>query len=298
MHDRDHHHDHDHHHDPLRGNERRTWWVVGLTAATMVVELVAGWLTGSMALLADGWHMASHAGALGLAGVAYWYARTRAHQERFTFGTGKVYALAGFASAIALALVALLMMVESVRRLVVPLEVRFDEALPVAVIGLVVNLLSAWLLGADHGDHGHAHGDHNLRAAYLHVVADALTSVLAIAALLAGQYLQWTKLDPIMGLVGGAIILRWAWGLVRGAGGNLLDVVPKGGHASEVREALESGGATRVVDLRLWQVAPSAYACVAIVETSEPGALSVLRARVEAKVPLAHLVIEVRPSGE
>lgn len=280
--------------EALRRNERRTWWVVAITSVTMLVELAAGWLTGSMALLADGWHMASHAGALGLSGVAYWYARTRAREERFAFGTGKVYALAGFASAVALAIVALLMAVESIARLVVPTVVRFDEALPVAVIGFAVNLVSARLLHASHHDHDGAHGDHNLRAAYLHVLADALTSVLAIAALLAGRFLEWTRLDPLMGVVGGVIILRWAWGLSRSAGVQLLDIAPEGTTESDVRHALEHAGAVQVLDVRVWRTAPGCLACLAVIETRAAETSDRYRAAVLERVRLAHFVLETR----
>jgi cation diffusion facilitator family transporter len=203
-----------------------------------------------MALTADGWHMATHAGALGMSAMAYWFARTRARASSFTFGTGKVYALAGYTSAVVLGLVAVLMLVESVRRLAHPLPIRFGEALPVAVVGLLVNLVSVVLLDADdhhghHDEHDHAHGhghgghDHNLRAAYFHVLADAFTSVLAIAALVAGRYAGWTFLDPMMGIVGGLVILKWGVGLCRESAKPLLDVLPSAELADEIRRAVE-----------------------------------------------------------
>jgi cation diffusion facilitator family transporter len=213
-------HDHDHS-GSTEHHEARTRWVVVITAVMMVAELVIGTLTNSMALTADGWHMATHPGALGLSATAYWFARTRARESSFTFGTGKVYALAGYTSAVVLGLVAVLMVVESCRRLAHPLPIHFKEALPVAILGLLVNLASVKLLDADdhddhddHEGHGHGHGghggqDHNLRAAYFHVLADAFTSVLAIGALVGGRYAGWTFLDPVMGIVGGLVILRW-----------------------------------------------------------------------------------------
>ncbi|WP_081913036.1 CDF family Co(II)/Ni(II) efflux transporter DmeF, partial [Sphingobium sp. ba1] len=207
-------------------NARRTLWVVWLTAATMVVEIVAGWMTGSMALLADGFHMATHAGALAVAAAAYRYARRHARNPRFTFGTGKVGDLSGFASALLLGVMALFIAIESGMRFLEPVQVAFGEATLVAIVGLVINIISAFLLGHDHShdhghghdhgdDHHHGHADNNLRAAYVHVLTDALTSVLAIAALLAGRYLGWWWLDPAVGILGSIVIARWAWGLMK-----------------------------------------------------------------------------------
>ncbi|KCV28154.1 cation diffusion facilitator family transporter [Bordetella bronchiseptica 00-P-2730] len=213
-------------------NAKRTRWVVLLTLAMMLGEIVAGYLTGSMALLADGFHMATHAGALGIAAVAYAYAKRNADNRAFSFGTGKVGELAGFASALMLAMVSLAIGVESAIRLVQPTDVAFGEATLIAVVGLGVNLVSALLLGgghahAEHHHPGHArrpHGhDNNLRSAYVHVLADALTSVLAIVALLAGRYLGWVWLDPVIGMVGAVVIARWAWTLMRDTGAILLD---------------------------------------------------------------------------
>ena len=207
-------------------NARRTLWVVWLTAATMVVEIVAGWMTGSMALLADGFHMATHAGALAVAAAAYGYARRHARNPRFTFGTGKVGDLSGFASALLLGVMALFIAIESGMRFLEPVQVAFGEATLVAIVGLIINIISAFLLGHDHShdhghghdhedDHQHGHADNNLRAAYVHVLTDALTSVLAIAALLAGRYLGWWWLDPAVGILGSIVIARWAWGLMK-----------------------------------------------------------------------------------
>ena len=288
-------------HGGARESERRTWAVVGLTAVMMVLELAVGAWSGSLALLADGVHMATHVGALGLSGLAYWFARTRAKDESFSFGTGKVYALAGYTSAITLAATSVWMIAEAIARLLHPSPIRFDDALPVAVIGLLVNLASAKLLdhghhhahpddthahpdhghAADHEDHhghghGHGHGhdhvhvhahhdhqhrdhehhDHNLKAAYLHVVADALTSVMAIGALLAGRYFGLNWLDPAMGVVGGVVIVKWSIALVRSSARQLLDVVPRAEAMAAIRECLETDGDTRVADLHLWELGP------------------------------------------
>jgi cation diffusion facilitator family transporter len=235
-------------------NARRTRWVVLLTALMMVGEIVAGYVTGSMALLADGFHMATHAGALGVAALAYADARRHACNPAYRFGTGKVGELAGFASAMVLGIIALGIGVESTLRLFQPINVAFGEATVIAVIGLAVNIVSAVLLsgghhhGHDHhhhhhhGHHHHGHGsDNNLRSAYIHVLADALTSVLAIAALLAGRYLGWLWMDPVMGIVGAIVIARWSWTLMRDTAAVLLDRTDH--HvADEVRELVEGPG--------------------------------------------------------
>ena len=255
-------------------NARRTRWVVALTAVMMIGEILAGYWTGSMALLADGFHMATHAGALTVAAVAYAYAKHHARNPRYSFGTGKVGDLAGFASAMVLGLIALGIGVESVARLFQPLSVAFGEATIVAAIGLVVNIVSAVLLSGGHHHHGHghdghnhhhhhshAHGDNNLRSAYLHVLADALTSVLAIAALLAGRYLNWVWMDPVMGIVGAIVIARWSWSLMRDTAAVLLDTTDH--HiAQEVRELVEAPGDARVADLHIWRIGPEAHAAV------------------------------------
>lgn len=199
-------------------NAKRTLWVVGLTVVMMVGEIAAGYITGSMALLADGFHMATHAGALGIAAAAYAFARKHSENSAYSFGTGKVGDLGGFASALILGLISLSIGIESILRLFEPNQVQFGTATLIAVIGLIVNIVSALLLaGGGHGHgHGHSHGeDNNLRSAYVHVLADAVTSVLAIVALLAGKYLGWVWLDPVMGIVGAVVIARWAWSLMR-----------------------------------------------------------------------------------
>lgn len=284
-------------------NTRRTLWVVGLTAVTMVGEIVAGYLTGSMALLADGFHMATHAGALTVAALAYLYARKHAHDRRYSFGTGKVGDLAGFASALVLGMVSLGIAFESILRLFQPQAVAFTEATIVAVIGLIINLLSALLLGHGH-DHGHHHGhdhhhehehehphgsaDNNLRAAYVHVLTDALTSILAIVALLAGRFAGWWWLDPLMGVVGAVVIARWAWSLVKDTSGVLLDRSDAQLEA-EIRACVETDGTT-LTDLHVWRIGPSAWA--AIVSTEGPADSATIRTRLTPVHEIQHLTVE------
>ncbi|MEO2039139.1 MAG: CDF family Co(II)/Ni(II) efflux transporter DmeF [Martelella sp.] len=299
-------------------NEWRTWIVVALTAAMMVGEIVAGMAFGSMALLADGFHMATHAGALSIAGFAYWYARRHAHDERFSFGTGKVGELAGYSSAMILAIVALMIGVESVQRLSAPVPIRFTEAIIVAVIGLLVNLASAWILHAGgshhqhghHADHGHdgdhdrhhshhhhdhhhhGHDDHNLRSAYFHVLTDALTSVLAIIALLAGRLYGWLWMDPLMGIVGSIVIARWSWTLLKGAGAVLLDMTPDRAAADGIRKALEQNG-DRVTDLHLWRVGPGHMAAIIAIVSDGPQEPAHYKTKLAHIATLAHVTVEV-----
>lgn len=272
----------DHQHDfhlTAAGNEMRTLWVVVLTAVTMLVEITAGFLTGSMALLADGWHMGTHALALGISYIAYVLARTFAGTSKYAFGTGKFGVLAGYTSALWLGAVAVLMIVESVGRFGRPVNIAFDEAIMVAVAGLVVNVASMRILhskSVDHTDHPHDHDhehthddDHNLMAAYLHVVADALTSLLAILALVTGKLLGWSFLDPVMGVLGGILIARWAWGLLRNTGLILLDGTADDGIRDAVTAAIESDGDSRVRDLHVWPVSSNALAAAITVVTSQ-----------------------------
>lgn len=293
------HHAHDHvflgaAHDE---NARRTLWVVMLTVVMMVAEIAAGYLTGSMALLADGFHMATHAGALGIAAAAYAYAKRHARSPRYSFGTGKVGDLGGFASALILALVALGIGVESVIRLLEPTEVQFGTATLIAILGLVVNIVSALLLGHGHShehDHEHRHGsDNNLKSAYVHVLADALTSVLAIAALLAGRYLGWVWLDPVMGIVGAIVIARWAWSLMGVTAGVLLDQTDE--HvAAEIRALVEQPGDARITDLHVWRVGPDAHAAIVSVLGQATTDADTLRERLKAVHEVSHLTIEFR----
>jgi cation diffusion facilitator family transporter len=284
-------------------NARRTLWVVLLTALMMVGEVAAGIAFNSMALLADGFHMATHAGALGIAALAYRYAKRHAESGRYTFGTGKVGDLAGFASALVLGIVAIGIAWESAMRLVDPSPVAFGEATIIAVIGLGVNIVSALLLGHghDHGhdghdhshdhDHGHTHEkDNNLRSAYLHVVADALTSVLAIAALLGGRYLGWVWLDPAMGVVGAIVIAVWSWSLMRDTGAVLLDATDARLEA-EIRERVEGPGDARICDLHIWRVGPGAHAAI----VSATGvARATICERLRPVRQIEHLTVEIR----
>lgn len=287
-------HGHDFGTSAERDAERRTRWVVGLTFVAMLVELAAGWLTGSMALLADGWHMASHVGALGIAAYAYRFARQHAGDARYTFGTGKVTALAGYSSALFLGAVAAWMAWESVARLWAPVEIHYTEAMIVAAFGLAVNLASAWLLDHDHDhDHEHGHVDHNHRAAYLHVLADALTSVLAIVALGGGMLFGWAFLDPVMGIVGAIVVGRWAFGLARDSAGVLLDAEDHGEVAAEVREIIGALPDHEVADLHLWRIGPASRACILSLVSHTPLAVEEYRARLSAIHGLDHVTIEI-----
>jgi cation diffusion facilitator family transporter len=285
-------------------NERRSWAVVALCGAMMMAEIVGGWLWGSMALIADGLHMSTHAGALVIAAFAYAYARRHARDERFTFGTGKLGDLAAFASALVLAMIALLIGYESIERLVHPVPIAFDQAIPLAALGLGVNLLSAWLLHAGEDAHGHAHdgdhshhhhdADHNLRAAYVHVVADAAVSVLALIGLGAGRLLGWVWMDPIMGIVGMLVIANWSWNLVRVSGAVLLDMRPADGLAAEIAQRLEAGPHDRISDLHLWRVGPGHNAAVVSLVSDHPEPPATYKARLAGIAGLSHVTVEVQ----
>jgi cation diffusion facilitator family transporter len=279
-------------------NERRTWFVVALTVAMMVGEIAAGAVFGSMALLADGWHMATHAAALGIAGLAYAFARQHSGNSRFAFGTGKFGDLAAFSSAIILAMIAVQIAYESLFRLAHPVAISYGEAIAVAVLGLLVNITSAWLLrdthdhphGSDHS-HGHHH-DNNLRAAYMHVLADAATSVLAIAALVVAMYSGWVWADPAVGLVGSLVIASWAYGLIRASGAVLLDVSVDAELQTIIRERVETKG-DRVTDLHLWQVGPGHRAAVISVISDHPLPPAIYKQRLGGLRGLSHVTIEV-----
>ena len=296
-------------------NERRTWLVVGLTTAMMVVEIAGGSIFGSMALLADGWHMSTHAGALAIAAFAYRFARSHARDPRFAFGTGKLGDLAGFTSAIVLALVALGIGYESVVRLLQPVAIHYNEAIVIAVAGLGVNLASAWLLGGEHHhEHAHAHGhddhdhddhdhdehddhhhhhhDHNLRAAYWHVLADALTSVLAIGGLLAARFYGWTWLDPVIGIVGAAVIMHWSWGLIRDAGASLLHAAPNRALGAALRKKLEVGH-DRIADLHVWRLGPGHNAAIVSLVADAPEPVEHYKDRLADIAGLSHVTVEV-----
>lgn len=298
-------HSHDFLGDRHDQNARRTIWVVLLTAVMMVVEIACGLITGSMALLADGIHMATHAGALGIAAFAYSYAKKHADNPRYGWGTGKVGELAGFASALVLGIFSLGIAYESVSRLLAPGDVAFAEATVVAVIGLLVNIASAFMLGHGHDhshDHAHGHADHgrgvqthhahggdnNLRAAYVHVLADALTSIMAIVALLAGRYLGWVWLDPVMGLVGALVIARWAWSLMKDTSAVLLDATDVA-LEDKVRSVIDEYSQAAILDLHVWQVGPGAHA--AVIELDGECPLPQLRQRISAIPKISHLTI-------
>ncbi len=294
-------HDHVFAQDRERPGEKRTLVVVGITAVMMVVEIAAGLVYGSMALLADGLHMASHAAALGIAFIAYVIARRLAADERFSFGTGKLNSLAGFASAVLLLGFALIMVTESTSRFIAPVEISYNQALVVAVIGLIVNGLSAWIFAAtphdhhDHHGHGHAHHhDHNLRAAYLHVLADALTSVLAIIALLAAKYYGANWLDPFMGIVGAALVSRWSYGLIRDSARVLLDRQADEKTIAAIRESLERDSGDRITDLHCWSIGPGIYAADLAIVSDNPQSPADYRSRIPPKLGIVHATIEVQ----
>jgi cation diffusion facilitator family transporter len=290
-------------------NERRSWAVVGLCGTMMAAEIIGGILWGSMALVADGLHMSTHAGALVIAAFAYAYARRHAGDERFAFGTGKLGDLAAFASAVVLAMIALLIGYESIERLIHPVPIAFDEAIPLAALGLGVNLVSAWLLHdgeehdaggghshehreADH-QHHHHHADHNLRAAYVHVIADAAVSVLALVGLVTARALGWLWMDPVMGLVGMVVIANWSWNLIRVAGSVLLDMQPAGGLGRQIEQRLEAAGSDRIADLHLWRVGPGHHAAVVSVVSDRPETPAAYKARLAGIPGLSHVTVEV-----
>jgi cation diffusion facilitator family transporter len=286
--------------------ERRTRIVIAITATMMVVEIVAGTVFHSMALLADGWHMSTHVAAFLITALAYYFSRRHSADPRYSFGTGKMGVLGGFASAVILAMIALLMAGESVHRIFAPLAINFNDAIGVAIIGLVVNLFCAFLFkdSPDHHHHGHSHGDHghqhhghdlNRRAAYIHVLADALTSVTAIIALLAGKFIGWTWLDPVMGIVGSIIVAVWAYGLVCDTSGILLDRTPESSDLSdEIRRAVESDGDSRVADLHVWQVSAGKFAAIVSIVAHEPQTAADYHKMIFIHEELVHVTIEVQ----
>jgi len=287
----DHHgHSHVHEHGHAHG-ERGARLVFWLTIVTMAAEILAGWAYGSMALLADGWHMASHAGAMAVAWFAYVFARRHADNPDFVFGSGKVNALAGFGSSIGLGLVAILMGVESCLRLVSPVPIEFTQATLVAVLGLAVNVASAWFLRDE--DHSHSH-DHNLKAAYLHVIADALTSVLAIVALLGGRYYGYVWLDPVMGLAGALVVGRWAYGLLKETGKTLLDHTVERSLLAELRGRVEGEGVS-VRSMNVWSVGPRRMAMQLIIEDESPRPPEHYKSLLAGIDGLERITVEVHP---
>ncbi len=304
-----------------RAGEQRTLIVIGITATMMIVEIVAGIMFGSMALLADGIHMASHAVALSINAFAYIYARKHAHDSRFSFGTGKVNALGGFSGAIILALFALFMVWESIERLIFPTEIVFNSAILVAVVGLVVNGASVFILGethhhdgegshseahshdeshhhSNHGHghhHGHAHNhDHNLRSAYLHVLADALTSLTAIIALLAGKFFGWIWMDPFMGIVGAVLVAKWSIGLLKQTTGPLLDHQASTEELESIRNLIESDKQTWVTDLHVWSIGPNIYSVMVSVVTDLDTSPEIYKKRLDQH-RFPHITVEINP---
>jgi cation diffusion facilitator family transporter len=282
--------------------EKRTLYVLILTAATMIVEIIAGSVYGSMALLADGWHMGTHVAAFFIAIFAYRYARHNENNPAYTFGTGKVNVLGGFASAIALAVVALLMLVESLQRVINPQEIFFNEAIIVACIGLFINVFSAYLLKDEpdehHENHDHHLHDHNLKAAYTHVIADALTSFLAIIALVSGKYLGWNWLDPIMGIAGAIIITRWSYGLLKQTSPILLDASIDKEYQNAIIEAIEKDSDNRISDIHIWKVSANHYAAIIAVVTHFPRNPEHYKKLLDKFHKLSHIVIEVNECKE
>jgi cation diffusion facilitator family transporter len=300
--------------------ERRSWWVIVLCACMMLAEILGGVLFGSIALVADGLHMSTHAGALLLAALAYRFARTHANDPRFAFGTGKLGDLAGFSSAIILAMIALLIGCTAVIRLFHPVPIRFGEAIPIACLGLAVNIASVWLLSRgghhhhrdhghhhDHGQHGHAeahdehpghsHGaagaDNNMRAAIIHVMADATVSVLVIIGLSLACLFGWLWMDPLAGIVGACVIASWSYGLIRDAGAVLLDMTPDAAVQDGIRRIVEEGG-DRMTDLHVWRLGPGHLGAIVSVSTESSRGTGYYRARLGGIQSLSHLTVEVQ----
>ena len=296
-------HDHVFDQDQQRAGERRTLLIVVITAIMMVVEIAAGLIYGSMALLADGLHMGSHAAALGISVFAYVVSRRMAADQRFSFGFGKINSLAGFASAVMLLGFALVMVIESTDRLINPLTIAFDQALIVAVVGLIVNGVSAWVListphehGHSHSDDHHDHHDHNLRAAYLHVLADAVTSLLAIAALLAGKYLGAMWLDPVMGIAGAILVARWSYGLIRDTSQVLLDRQVENDHVTRLRESIEKQSHDSVADLHIWSIGHGIYAAEIAIVSDDPKSPDQYKSLIPGNLKIVHVTVEVHRS--
>ena len=289
-------HPHNFVHDFARG-ERRTRIVIAITGTMMVLEITVGLLSHSMALLADGWHMSTHVTAFLITAAAYYFTKRHASDLRFSFGAGKIGVLGGFASAVVLSVVALLMAGESLHRIFVPLSIHFNEAIGIACLGLVANLGCAILLK---DDHTHAHGHHhpherdlNLRAAYVHVLADAFTSMLAIVALTSGKFFGWTWLDPVVGIVGSAVVFSWAYSLLRDTSGILLDRIPASSDLpDEIRKAIESDGDSVVTDLHVWQVGAGKFAAIVSLVAHEPKSCESYRERLHEHEELVHVTIE------
>lgn len=300
-------------------SERKVNLVFLLTTVTMVVEIVAGSWFGSMALLADGWHMFTHSAAFAVSMFVYWYSHKHRHSSAYSFGTGKVNALGGFASAVALATVSLFMLIESTERLFMPQAISFNEAIVVAIVGFVVNVASVFLLHDDHHhhhghdhshghshhghhehehehqEHSHHHSDHNLKAAYFHVLADTLTSLLAIVALVLGKFYGWLWADAVMGIVGAAVIGKWAWGLITHSSGMLLDKAVQPKQAAKIKQLIESDGMSVVTDFHYWQLSDKHHAAIISVATSASLTPDDIKQQVSQQLACDHLTVEVNP---
>lgn len=283
--------------------ERNTRRVIVLAAVMMTVEILAGWRFHSMALLADGWHMGTHVAAFLIAAIAYAMARRHRGNHNFAFGTGKIDVLGGYTSAVILGIVALLMAAESLLRLFEPLQINYNESIGIGLVGLCVNIASALMLKHGHG-HGHAHGhDHhhghghgedlNMKAAYVHVIADAVTSILAISALVAGKYLGWAWMDPIMGIVGSAVVAQWSWGLLRDTSAILLDRTPETDLNQEIRKAVEADEGTKVTDLHVWQIGVGQFSATVSIMAREPRTPEHYRRILSEHEELRHVTVEI-----
>lgn len=284
--------------------ERNTLWAVVLTAVMMVAEIAGGWMFNSMALLADGWHMSSHTVALGLSVLAYGAARRFAHDTRFAFGTWKIEVLGGYTSAVLLVLVAGLMLYQSVERLIAPTPIHYDQAIAIAMVGLLVNLICAWLLkDGHHHDHHNTHHDRevhghhhdlNLRSAYVHVMADAATSVLAILALIGGKFWGASWLDPVMGIIGAGLVAIWAYGLLRDSGRVLLDADMNAPVVAEIKEVIAASPiSAHICDLHVWRVGKGKYACILSLVTSDDVEPDYFKRQLSIHEELIHLSVEV-----
>jgi cation diffusion facilitator family transporter len=293
---------------PDRGTaEKNTRRVIALTAVMMTVEILGGWRYHSMALLADGWHMGTHVAAFGITALAYAMARRHRGSASFTFGTGKFDVLGGYTSALILGIVALFMAAESILRFFSPLQINFNQAIGIGLVGLCVNVASALLLKHDHGPgHSHAHGHHhgqghedlNLKAAYIHVIADAVTSILAISALVAGKYLGWVWMDPVMGIVGSGVVGQWAWGLLRDTSDILLDRTPETDLEEEITRAVETDGDAAVTDLHVWQVGVGQFYAIVSIAARQPKAPGYYHKLFSEHEELRHVTVEVHPYEE
>jgi cation diffusion facilitator family transporter len=279
--------------------ERRTRIVIGITAAMMIVEIIVGVASNSMALLADGWHMGTHVTAFVISAVAYYFSRRHSSDPLHSFGTAKIGVLGGFASAVILAVVALLMAAESVHRFFAPLSIQFNEAIGIAVLGLLVNVVCALVL-THYGDHDHQgehhhHHDLNLRAAYLHVLADAFTSVTAITALTTGKFFGWTWLDPVVGIIGSGVVVSWSYTLIRDTSGILLDRTPPSSELPDaIRQAVESDGDSLVTDLHVWQVGVGKFAAIVCIVAHQPKTADDYRDLLRNHQELVHVTIETQ----